>query len=114
MSMYTQLLGAALEVRGSADPWSAVGSPLPGAQRHQCQLPARPDPDAGVADTGALADQIAYDIALIELARSVGVACAPSEFDQPQKRRHELERELASRGIRSVEDGAPAHSAPPR
>jgi hypothetical protein len=47
----------------------------------------------------ALANQVAYDVALIELARSVGIACGPDTFDQPELRRSELRRELAIRGV---------------
>jgi hypothetical protein len=47
----------------------------------------------------ALANQVAYDVALIDLARSVGIACEPDTFDQPELRRHELNRELAARGV---------------
>jgi hypothetical protein len=46
-----------------------------------------------------LADQVAYDVALIELARSVGLPCDPATFDQPELRRNELDRELAARGV---------------
>jgi hypothetical protein len=47
----------------------------------------------------ALANQVAYDVALIELARSAGIACDPDTFDQPELRRSELARELAARGV---------------
>jgi hypothetical protein len=48
---------------------------------------------------GALANQVAYDVALIELARAAGIACEPDTFDQPELRRSELGRELAARGV---------------
>ena len=47
----------------------------------------------------ALANQVACDVALIELARSVGLECDPATFDQPELRRHEVDRELAARGV---------------
>jgi hypothetical protein len=47
----------------------------------------------------ALANQVAYDVALIELARSVGIACDPATFDPPELRRNEVDRELAARGV---------------
>jgi hypothetical protein len=47
----------------------------------------------------ALANQVAYDVALIELARSVGLACDPASFDQPELRRNQVDRELATRGV---------------
>jgi hypothetical protein len=48
---------------------------------------------------GALADQVAYDVALIELAHFMGIACDPDTFDQPELRRSELSCELAARGV---------------
>jgi hypothetical protein len=47
----------------------------------------------------ALANQVAYDVALIELAHTVGIGCDPDSFDQPELRRSELSRELAARGV---------------
>jgi hypothetical protein len=46
-----------------------------------------------------LANQVAYDVALIELARSVGIACDPASFELPELRRNEVNRELAARGV---------------
>ena len=50
--------------------------------------------------SAALANQVAYDLALIDLARCLGLDCDPASFDQPQRRRIELEGELISHGIR--------------
>ncbi len=49
---------------------------------------------------GAVANQVAYDVALIELARCLGIACDPATFDRPVLRRNELDRQLAARGVR--------------
>ena len=48
----------------------------------------------------AVANQVAYDVALIELARCLGIACDPATFDRPALRRNELDRQLADRGVR--------------
>ncbi len=48
----------------------------------------------------AVANQVAYDVALIELARCLGIACDPGTFDRPALRRNELDRQLAERGVR--------------
>ena len=48
----------------------------------------------------AVANQVAYDVALIELARCLGIACDPATFDRPALRRNELDRQLAERGVR--------------
>ena len=53
--------------------------------------------------------QVAYDLALIDLAGSVGIDCDTASFDQPQRRRVELERELISRGIAVDELGQQAN-----
>jgi hypothetical protein len=47
----------------------------------------------------AVAHQVAYDVALIELARCLGIACDPATFDRPVLRRKELDRQLAARGV---------------
>lgn len=45
------------------------------------------------------ADQLAYDLALMELSRLLGIECEVLRFNQPQRERDRLENELASRGI---------------
>jgi hypothetical protein len=44
----------------------------------------------------ALAAEVAYDRALIQLCADVGIAATPAGFDQPQAERTRLERTLAS------------------
>ena len=58
----------------------------------------RPDGDADTVPV-VLALQIAYDVALLELARVVGVDTDPSRFEQPQLERERLERALGALGI---------------
>ncbi len=109
MSMYTQLLEAALEARarsGSRDP---AASPLTEVLRCRSKLTATaPSGSALPTATTALADQVAYDMALIELSRSIGIRCEASDFDQPEERRLDLERELESRGNWILEADSPA------
>ncbi len=64
----------------------------------------------GAPAPSALATQVAYDLALIRLARSVGLACQPNDFSQPETQRHELRRALASRGVHLDEAGEHTHS----
>ena len=47
----------------------------------------------------ALAAQVAYDRALINLCRSRGIAVAPTSFKFPSVERNRLEQELANAGI---------------
>jgi hypothetical protein len=100
MSMYTDILHKAFERRTKA-----IGPPVVSDavkevldRRSQLAVSRSTKRPAGWAAT-AVANQVAYDVALIELARSVGIACDPATFDQPELRRNELDRELAARGV---------------
>jgi hypothetical protein len=103
MSIYTQLLDTALGQIPSTEEELTPGEALTELFRCRTVL------GAGLARTGsnwapaAVANELAYDIALIELARSLGVACDVSRFDRPGHERARLERELAARGIRLVQ-----------
>jgi hypothetical protein len=100
MSMYTQLLDAAIgqhqhPVEGPSES-SALDEVL--RCRHDLEHGA---PEAGDPDTVpvVLAQQIAYDVALLELALIVGIDSDPSRFDQPQLERERLERAFGALGI---------------
>jgi hypothetical protein len=110
MSMYTQLLDAALHqppVDGSGEERVAVAE----VKRCRSQL------DRGTADVdpdtvpAALALQIGYDVALLRLAGLIGIESDPSRFDRPQHERTRLEGALAERGISLGEHGASSESA---
>jgi hypothetical protein len=108
MSMYTRLLDAALRER----PLTEVG-----AREHalgeviRCRRDLEDGVPPGAADTVpvALALQIAYDVALVEMARAVGVDTDPNRFEQPQTERERLERALSRSRIieMSADDPAP-------
>jgi hypothetical protein len=110
MSMYTQLLDAALHqlpIDGSGQERVAVAE----VRRCRSQLDrasADVDPDTVPA---ALALQIGYDVALLRLAELIGIDSDPSRFDRPQLERTRLEGALAERGISLGEHGAGAESA---
>ena len=104
MSIYTQLLDSALDevtTDNELTPSDAL------AELVRCRNLL----GAGFARTGsnwapaAVADELAYDIALIGLARSLGVECDVNRFDRPGHERARLESELAARGIHLVESG---------
>ena len=108
--MYTHILEAALNDRSRSDTTTTMGARL--SFLLECRqrlgfMVSDSDSDWGSA---ALANQVAYDIALIDVARSVGLACDPSSFAQPQRRRLELERQLIERGVRLDEIDQPASS----
>jgi hypothetical protein len=102
--MYTHILDAALRERSQPDGRMTTSEALAALSERRQHLDWSPSSERGTDwSSAALAHQVAYDLALIGLARSVGIDCDPSSFEQPQRRRIELERELKSRGIRLEE-----------
>ena len=100
MSMYTQLLDAAVGQRGPVALRPTKRSALDALRRSRGELdedtPPPTDPDAVPA---VLAREIAYDVALLELAEVMGIDTDLSRFEQPRLERARLERELRERGI---------------
>lgn len=100
VSMYADILDSAFGRRpGMASPPTVTEAIKQLLDRRNRLAPTRPKERHADWAASALANQVAYDVALIELARSVGIACDPGTFDQPELRRHELNRELAARGV---------------
>jgi hypothetical protein len=100
MSMYTQLLDAALgqqrpAIDGASEP-GAVDEVLRCRRALEEGVPT--DGDSDVVPI-VLALQVAYDVALLDLARVVGIETDPSRFEQPQLERERLERALGALGI---------------
>ncbi len=99
--MYTQLLDAAF---GQFQPAEAgEGTTERGAldevlrcrgELHDGHADADPDMVPVV-----LALQISYDVALLELARVVGIDTDPSRFEQPQQERERLESAFRALGL---------------
>jgi hypothetical protein len=112
MSMYTQLLEAALGARAISGQTRPVDASLAEVFRCRRQL-EEVGPSDSVVDrvSAALADQVGYDVALIELTRALGIECDPRGFDQPQQQRHKLEHGLEVRGIRLTEGEASIDAA---
>ena len=100
MSMYTHLLGAALGQHRPRHHDNGDDTALAEAKRCRTKLrsglPAGMEPDAVPA---SLALQIGYDVALIELADTLGVPTDPSLFEQPERERVRLEERFAALGI---------------
>lgn len=109
--MYTQLLEAALGARTVSGQTRPVDASL--ADVFRCRRQLEEVGPNSVVDrvSAALADQVAYDVALIELARALGIECDPRGFDQPQQQRHKLEHGLEVRGIRLTEGEASIDAA---
>jgi hypothetical protein len=100
MTMYAQLLGSALDRREQLDVESTAGDAL--AELLRCRSDIHSEPHlkrrSGQALSG-VAEQLAYDVALVGLARRLGIDCDLDHFDQPHRARHTLERALATRGV---------------
>jgi hypothetical protein len=100
MSMYAQLLGAALGRAPSIEEAVTMGEALAELLRCRRRLVTN-DPTAGPDWVpAAVADQLAYDVALIRVARRYGVECELRNFAQPGSERRRLELALTSRGLR--------------
>ena len=110
MSMYTHLLGVARGQRRSDVNDTAARDALVEARRCREELkaglPPGLDPDAVPV---VLALEIGYDVALMDLATAHGVQTDPSQFEQPERERARLEKELAAMGVRL--DDAEDHDA---
>jgi hypothetical protein len=100
MSMYTQLLDAALEQR---PPRLTNASQVQAVEEvRRCREDLEfgvPNGDHVDAVPAALALQIGYDVALLELAAAVGIESGPSRFEQPERERDRLRHALRARGI---------------
>src|SRR5579864_2376776 len=99
MSMYTQLLRAALDQAHPPGGHSTKGEALANVLERRNDLGAylSSHPGSNWA-SGAVADQLAYDIALIDIASQLGIDVDLNGFDQPENERARLERALLDRG----------------
>jgi len=99
--MYTQLLDAAFGQRPPTEVGPTEDDAVEEVRRCRRELDegAPPDVDPDTVPV-VLALQIGYDVALLELARRVGIDTGPSRFEQPQQERERLERALGALGIR--------------
>jgi hypothetical protein len=96
--MYTRLLDTALRQR----PLAEVGTTEQAlGEVARCRRELEDGVASGLPDPVpvALALQIAYDMALMELARTVGVETDPAGFEQPLPERERLERAFRDLGI---------------
>ena len=109
MSMYVNLLSAALGQRpfAEADAEANAGADaeperyaIEEVRRRRAELERGVPPGTdGDAVPLLLAQQVGYDVALMELARAVGIDTGPDRFEQPQQERARLEQAIGERGI---------------
>jgi hypothetical protein len=106
MSMYTQLLDVAFARRVPLDAGPTTRSAVEEVLECRAELgrggPSDDDPDMVPV---VLAQQIDYDVALLRLARVVGIVTDPRRFEQPQKERERLEHVFRDLGI-NLEEAA--------
>lgn len=111
MSMYTHLLDAAWkEHPGTSE--TGIDQTPDGAleqlrlRRHQLVEGLQAGESAEMVPA-QLALEVAYDVALMDLARCNGIEAEPGRFEQPLMERERLEQELRARGfgIEPVPDG---------
>ena len=98
--MYTRLMCSALDKLASSSDGATTGQALAELLRCRNRLGARMSLEGSNRASAAIADELAYDIALIDLARLYGIECDVSDFDNPIRGRALLERGLGSRGVR--------------
>jgi hypothetical protein len=109
MSMYAELLHAAYAERGR--PGGHLTRRVAVAEVIRCRdeldegVPPGLDPDTVPV---VLALEIGYDVALMELARVLGVNTDPGRFDQPQRERDRLEQAFNDLGIDLAHEPASA------
>jgi hypothetical protein len=98
--LYTKLLETALDKVHDSDQLPTTGEALAELLRCRGQLGAGTSPRLGSGGVvGNVTDQLAYDIALIGLARCLGIDCDLHNFGPPQHERALLEGTLAAQGI---------------
>ena len=114
MSIYAQLLDDALG-QSDTDKPSTTGEALAQLLEIRHRLGANPQGYSGEDwAPAAIADQLAYDVALIELSRRLGIAVNLAGFGQPKLERTRLEQALTARGVHLDDfDAATANSDQP-
>lgn len=98
MSIYTQLLDAALEQRLPRKPDTSAAHAVREVRRCRKELESGAPENLDTVPA-VLALQIGYDVALLELAEVVGIKSGPSRFEQPERERDRLRRALNEMGI---------------
>jgi hypothetical protein len=92
--MYSELLAAASTDSTRSAQTRSPGQLLDEARRLRARLPGADTVDRRDVPM-QLADQLAYDVALVDLCRSAGIATDPAAFHHPLEARRRLEEALA-------------------
>ena len=100
VSMYSDLIEAALADPGVSDDGLSTSRALAEVVRcrHRLDTAGWREADRQGVDA-VLADEVAYDVALVRYARSLGVECDTRAFGWPHTGRRRIEELLVSRGV---------------
>ena len=100
VSMYSDLIEAALADPGGTDDRASTSRAVAEVVRcrHRLDTAGWREADRQGVDA-VLADEVAYDVALVRYARSLGVECDTHGFGWPHTGRRRIEELLVSRGI---------------
>jgi hypothetical protein len=99
--MYQRFLAMALDQAGDSDDALTSGESLVQLLLCRSQLHHRDgDPDESTGTESALGEELDYDIALLKLARLLGIAVDVQAFSQPDLERSRLEQAIEAHGIR--------------
>ena len=99
MSMYEQLLAMALDETSDAEDDLTAGEAL--VQLLLCRTQLRQsteDPDKSSGAASALGEELDYDVALLKLARLLGIEIDVQAFSQPSLERSRLEEAIEAHG----------------
>ena len=101
MSIYVQLLNAALAEAPSKSDEMNAGDAVAELLHRRGNLYTRGSSHAGsLWAPDAVANELAYDMALIRLATFLGIECKSEDFELPGRGRARVELSLMSKGIR--------------
>ena len=101
MSMYQRFLGLALDETSNVDDGRSAGEAVAQVLLCRRQLHGRDDgTDESSGIASALGEELDYDIALLRLARLLGIQVDVQAFDRPQAERTRLEQAIEIHGIR--------------
>jgi hypothetical protein len=100
MSMYVQLLDASLDELVSSTDLTAPDALAELVRRRSSLCAKRASHlESHLPASDSVSDELSYDVALIRLARVLGIACDVKDFERPGHGRARIELNLVSRGI---------------
>lgn len=103
-SLHIDLLSAAIRTRNQSDGVPSIGEASAELERCRRQMVNNDQPRQGPGwSTEAIADQVAYDVALVRCAQSLEIDCDPDRFGWPEDERQPLERIFSSRVLPLVQ-----------